>query len=93
MLTFNFPEQVEHTIQTYLQHPKWITNTKNYKKRVNSTPIASLEEDSNHSYVIEENNSPSDKLPHNEKIALFTDLYVEYCTDNIEELFPKEISS
>ena len=30
MLTFNFPEQVEHTIQTYLQHPKWITNTKNY---------------------------------------------------------------
>lgn len=29
MLTFNFPHQLEHTIQTWLQHPKWITNTKN----------------------------------------------------------------
>ena len=29
MLTFNFPHQLEHTIQTWLQHPKWITNTRN----------------------------------------------------------------
>ena len=29
MLTFNFPYQVEHTIQTWLKHPKWITNTRN----------------------------------------------------------------
>jgi hypothetical protein len=29
MLTFNFPDQVEHTIQTWLQHPKFITNTRN----------------------------------------------------------------
>lgn len=29
MLTFNFPEQVEHTIQTYLKHPKWLTSTRN----------------------------------------------------------------
>jgi hypothetical protein len=29
MLTFNFPQQVEHTIQTWLKHPKWITNTRN----------------------------------------------------------------
>ena len=29
MLTFNFPEQVEHTINTYLKHPKWLTNTRN----------------------------------------------------------------
>lgn len=29
MLTFNFPHQVEHTIQTWLQHPKFITNTRN----------------------------------------------------------------
>jgi hypothetical protein len=40
--------------------------------------------------VIEENNSPSDKLSHNDKISLFTDLYVEYCTNNIYTLFPKE---
>lgn len=29
MLTFNFPHQVEHTIKTWLKHPKWITNTRN----------------------------------------------------------------
>jgi hypothetical protein len=29
MLTFNFPQQVEHTIQTWLKHSKWITNTRN----------------------------------------------------------------
>ena len=71
---------------------RWLIlyNEKNYKKRVNSIPVMSLEEDSNHSYIIEENNSPSDKLSHNDKIAFFTDLYVEYCTSNIYKLFPKE---
>ena len=29
MLTFNFTHQVEHTIQTWLKHDKWITNTRN----------------------------------------------------------------
>jgi O-methyltransferase len=29
MLTFNFPHQVEHTIQKWLKHEKWITNTRN----------------------------------------------------------------
>jgi len=29
MLTFNFPQQVEHTIQTWLKHPKWLTHTRN----------------------------------------------------------------
>ena len=71
---------------------RWLIlyNEKNYKKRVNSLPINILEEDNEHSYVIEENNSPSDKLSHNDKIALFTDLYVEHCTTNIYTLFPKE---
>lgn len=71
---------------------RWLIlyNEKNYLKQVNSIPIISLEEDNNHSYVIEDNNSPSDKLGHNDKIALFTDLFVEYCTTNIYTLFPKE---
>lgn len=71
---------------------RWLIlyNEKNYKKRVNSVPIMSLEEDNNHSYTIEENNSPSDRLSHNDKISLFTDLYIEYCTTNIYTLFPKE---
>jgi len=29
MLTFNFTHQVEHTIQTWLKHNKWLTNTRN----------------------------------------------------------------
>ncbi len=29
MLAFNFPQQLEHTIQTWLKHPKWFTDTKN----------------------------------------------------------------
>ena len=71
---------------------RWLIlyNDKNYKKKVASIPVATLEEDNNHSYTIEENNSPSDKLLHNDKIALFMDLYVEYCTNNIYTLFPKE---
>ena len=71
---------------------RWLIlyNEKNYKKRVSSVPIMTLEEDSGHSYVIEENNSPSDKLSHNDKIAFFTDLYVEHCTSNIFKIFPKE---
>lgn len=70
---------------------RWLIlyNEKNYKKRVNSISILSLEEDNNYSYSIEENNSPSDKLSHNDKISFFTDLYVEYCTTNIYILFPK----
>jgi hypothetical protein len=71
---------------------RWLIlyNDNNYKKRVNSVPVSTIEEDNGHSYVIEENNSPSDKLSHNDKISLFTDLYVEYCTNNIYTLFPKE---
>ena len=71
---------------------RWLIlyNDKNYKKKVASTPILALEDDPTIGYTIEENNSPSDKLSHNDKIALFMDLYVEYCTNNIYELFPKE---
>lgn len=29
MLTFNFTHQVEHTIQTWLKHDKWLTKTRN----------------------------------------------------------------
>lgn len=29
ILTFNFSEQVEHTIKTYLKHDKWLTSTRN----------------------------------------------------------------
>lgn len=71
---------------------RWLIlyNQKNYSKKISSSPIEILEEDNSHSYTIEENNSPSDKLSHNDKISLFMDLYIEYCTNNIYTLFPKE---
>ena len=74
---------------------RWLIlyNETNYKKRVKSTPIVSIEEDGTHSYVIEENNSPSDRLSHGDKLSLFTDLYVEYCTNNIYTLFPKDVDA
>jgi hypothetical protein len=74
---------------------RWLIlyNDTNYKKRVKSTPIVSIEEDGTHSYVIEENNSPSDRLSHGDKLSLFTDLYVEHCTNNIYTLFPKDIDA
>jgi len=71
---------------------RWLIlyNDKNYKKKVASIPVSILEEDNTFSYTIEENNSPSDKLSHGDKISLFMDLYVEYCTENLEVLFPKD---
>jgi hypothetical protein len=72
---------------------RWLIlyNETNYKKRVKSTPIATIEEDGNHSYIIEENvNMSVNKLSQNDKLSLFIDLYVEYCTVNIYTLFPKQ---
>jgi hypothetical protein len=74
---------------------RWLIlyNQKNYSKKINSSPIETLEEDNSYSYTIDENNSPSDILSHNDKIALFMDLYIEYCSDNIYKLFPPKINS
>ena len=71
---------------------RWLIlyNDKNYKKKVASIPVSVLEEDNSFSYTIEENNSPSDKLSHGDKMSLFMDLYVEYCTENLEVLFNKD---
>jgi len=71
---------------------RWLIlyNDKNYKKKISSIPVSVLEEDNSFSYTIEENNSPSDKLSHGDKMSLFMDLYIEYCTENLEALFPKD---
>jgi len=60
-----------------------ISNTKNYKKRVDKAPIEELESDERHSYSI-------DDTPINQKLSLFIDEYVTYCSKNIYTLFPKE---
>ena len=58
-----------------------ISNTKNYKKRVDKAPIEELESDEKHSYSLDE---PIDRL------SLFLDEFTEYCSKNIYKLFPKE---
>jgi hypothetical protein len=60
-----------------------LSNQKNYKKRIDTTSIDILEEDENHSYNI-------DETPANEKLSMFIDDFIDYCTQNIFELFPKE---
>ena len=63
-----------------------VYNKKNYKKKIDSSPLENLETNDKHSYELD---SDSDLTP-NEKLSLFIDKYVEYCTKNIYTLFPKE---
>jgi hypothetical protein len=59
-----------------------ISNTKNYKKRVDKAPIEELESNEKYSYSLSDD--PTDKL------SLFLDEFTNYCSQNIYELFPKE---
>jgi hypothetical protein len=61
-----------------------IQNTKNYKKRVDKAPVEELYKDLNHSYELD---TP---LNQTDAISDFIDQYVEYCSENIYELFPKD---
>jgi len=59
-------------------------NDKNYKKKINKSPISELEQDDSYSYTIDLSTSPKDKL------SYFIDQYVDYVTENIYTFFPKE---
>ena len=60
-----------------------ISNTKNYKKRVDKAPIEEIESNEDFSYTIEDGSAQ-------DKLSNFIDEYVMYCTKNIYTLFPKE---
>jgi hypothetical protein len=60
-----------------------LSNQKNYKKRIDTAPIETLEEDERHSYEME------DTQPI-ERLSAYIDKFTEHCTENIFELFPKE---
>jgi hypothetical protein len=60
-----------------------ITNTKNYKKRVDKAPIEEIESNENFSYRIDEGSSQ-------DRLSNFLDEYIIHCTNNIYTLFPKE---
>jgi hypothetical protein len=58
------------------------SNQKNYKKRVDKAPVSVLEDDDKHSYSIDDD-------PMQDKLSLFINEYVDYCTEHIFEFFPK----
>ena len=61
-----------------------IQNTKNYKKRVDKAPVDELHHNLKYSYVMDYDPMEKDHL------SDFVDEYIEYCTENIYKLFPKE---
>jgi hypothetical protein len=63
-----------------------LSNTQNYKRRIDKVEITELEEDESHTYSLEEQIHDTA----NDKLSGFIDLYVLYCTDNIFKLFPKK---
>ena len=67
---------------------RWLilSNQKNYKKRIDKSPYESLLEDPNHSYT------PSlDDVK--DPLSDFIEEFVDHVTENIFELFPKEIDA
>ena len=61
-----------------------IQNTKNYKKRVDKAPVEELHHDLKHSYDMDYDPMEKDHL------SDFVDEYVDYCTEHLFKLFPKE---
>lgn len=61
-----------------------LQNQKNYKKRVIKAPVDELFKDDRHTYSMDEHGVNNDPL--NE----FINLFVDHCSENIFELFPKK---
>jgi len=60
-----------------------LSNQKIYKKKIDVSPLEDIDQDENHSYTIDNDNSI-------ERLSIFIDRFTEYCTENIYNLFPKE---
>ena len=103
----DYLEQLHHEVETFLHskihlfdHTKGskaysyfgtiakryliIKNTKNYKKKIATSSIEGVENNDGFSYNI-------DKLGSRSDLENFVDFYVEFCTDNLEEMFPNEL--
>jgi hypothetical protein len=63
---------------------RWLIlyNEKNYKKKVQKSPIEDLEKDENHSYVLDGGSSK-------DKLSSFMDEYISFVSNNLYEIFPK----
>ena len=62
-----------------------LSNQKNYKKRVETSSITSIEEDEKFSYQLDDSKSTFET-----NLSRFVDEYVNHCTNNIFDIFPKE---
>jgi hypothetical protein len=60
-----------------------VSNTKNYKKRVDKADVIEAEENEKFSYYIDDD-------PQKDELSEFINLFVEYVSDNIYDLFPKK---
>ena len=58
-----------------------LDNQKNYKKRVETAPVEEINDDSKHSYELDLSSS---------NLSVFMDEYINYCTQNIYKIFPRE---
>jgi len=63
-----------------------ISNTRNYKRRIDKAPVEGLDENEKYSYQIEETLSNA----HDDKLSYYIDQFTNHCTENIFELFPKD---
>ena len=63
-----------------------ISNTKNYKKRIDKADVIEAEQNEKFSYQI-------DDSPVKDELNEFIDLYVEYCSENLFTLFPKKFDA
>jgi len=60
-------------------------NEKNYKKKISTVPVGELEKDDNHSY--------SGNYTSDEKLSYFIDEFVEHVSENIFDLYPKNLDA
>ena len=64
---------------------RWLIlyNEKNYKKKIKKSPVEELQKDENYSYTLD--------TPINiDKLSFFIDYYIDFISDNLELIFPKE---
>ena len=59
-----------------------LQNQKNYKKRIDTAPIEELFKDDTYSYDLDDD-------PYRDDLSNYINLFVDYCTENLWELFPK----
>ena len=61
-----------------------MTNSKNYKRRVDKVGVSEVEDNENFSYTISEN------IDEDTNLSLYIDQFVDYATDNLFDLFPRD---